>query len=263
MPAPAGTKRVKGVSIFRPFVYGSTAKPFPPDSRPASTPPDHTHQWTLYVRPISTSPHAPSDLTHFIKKVSFKLHETYANSLRIIESPPFQVTETGWGEFEVAIKLYFVPEANEKPQTLWHHLKLHPYGPDAEGMRERREEVRSQCYEEVVFNEPVEAFYDVLTGGGSGAHGGGGRGGKGGKGSKLASLTSAAGGKKGGEGARTAELPFEGVYSQKEEGRELDRLGEAVKTVEAMVREERTRLEEREKMLAELRSADGNAVKGT
>lgn len=130
-------------------------------------------------------------------------------------------------------------------------------------MRERREEVRSQCYEEVVFNEPVEAFYDVLTGGGSGAHGGGGRGGKGGKGSKLASLTSAAGGKKGGEGARTAELPFEGVYSQKEEGRELDRLGEAVKTVEAMVREERTRLEEREKMLAELRSADGNAVKGT
>ena len=76
--------------------------------------------------------------------MQFKLHETYANSLRTVESPPFEVTETGWGEFEVQIKLYFVPEAAEKPQTLWHFLKLHPFGPDAEAMKERRQSVRCQ-----------------------------------------------------------------------------------------------------------------------
>lgn len=169
--------------------------------------------------------------------------------MRTIEAPPFEVTETGWGEFEVQIKIYFVPEANEKPQTIWHHLKLHPYGPDAERQREKKEPVVSECYEEVVFNEPVEAFYELLTTGGSGGSGRG----KGSKGSKQMSV--------GGKGERVAELPFEGVYSQKEEGRELDRLGEAIKTVDSMVKEERKKLEEREKMLADLRSEDGVGVK--
>ncbi|KAI4130152.1 MAG: hypothetical protein LQ338_001860 [Usnochroma carphineum] len=243
MPAPAGTKRVKGISIYRPFIFGSIARPLDPTTRPSTINADHTHQWTLYVRPCPPHP----DLSYFIKKIQFKLHETYTNSLRTIEAPPFEVTETGWGEFEVQIKIYFVPEANEKPQTIWHHLKLHPYGPDAERQRERKEPVVSECYEEVVFNEPVEAFYDLLT-----TSGGGGRG-KGAKGAKQMGVG-------GGKGERVAELPFEGVYSQKEEGRELDRLGDAIKTVEVMVNAERKKLEEREKMLADLKSEEGAAV---
>ena len=100
------------------------------------------------------------------------------------ESPPFEVTESGWGEFEVQLKLYFVPEANEKAQTLWHALKLHPYGPDAEGQKERREAIIAQNYEEIIFNEPVEPFYDILTSGAPQS----GRG-KGSKGSKQASTS--------------------------------------------------------------------------
>ncbi|KAL8710548.1 MAG: hypothetical protein Q9225_007278 [Loekoesia sp. 1 TL-2023] len=237
--------RMKGVSIYRPFIFGSIAKPIDPSTRPSTINADHTHQWTLYVKPCTPHP----DLSYFIRKISFKLHETYTNSLRTIEAPPFEVTETGWGEFEVQIKIHFVPESNEKPQVIWHHLKLHPYGPDAERQRERKEPVVSECYEEVVFNEPVEAFYDLLTTSGGGV----GRG-KGSKGSKQMSV----GDKK---GERVAELPFEGLYSQKEEGRELDRLGQAIKTVEVMVQEERRKLEEREKVLADLRSEEGVAVK--
>ncbi|KAL8763354.1 MAG: hypothetical protein Q9184_000825 [Pyrenodesmia sp. 2 TL-2023] len=262
---PAATKRphVKGISIYRPFsaflpspydipqlpilkinadsslrytVFGSIAKHIDPNNRPSTINADHTHQWTLYLKPCPPHP----ELSYFIKKVQFKLHETYTNNLRTVEAPPFEVTETGWGEFEVQIKIYFVPEANEKAQTIWHHLKLHPYGPDAERQRETKAPVVSECYEEVVFNEPVEAFYELLT-----TSGGGGRG-KGSKGSKQTSI--------GGKGERVAELPFEGVYSQKEEGRELDRLGEAIKTVEVMVKAERKKLEEKEKILAELRS---------
>ncbi|KAL8946617.1 MAG: hypothetical protein Q9222_007008 [Ikaeria aurantiellina] len=241
--------RKKGISIYRPFIFGSIAKHIDPNNRPSTINADHTHQWTLYVRPCPPQP----DLSYFIKKISFKLHETYTNSLRTVEAPPFEVTETGWGEFEVQIKIYFVPEANEKPQTIWHHLKLHPYGPDAERQRERKEPIVSECYEEVVFNEPVETFYDLLTSSGGGNVGRG----KGSKGSKQASI----GGKKGVQGERVAELPFDGPYSQKEEGRELDRLGQAIKTVEVMVLEERKKLEEREKTLADLRSEDAGAVK--
>ncbi|KAL8955271.1 MAG: hypothetical protein Q9183_006716, partial [Haloplaca sp. 2 TL-2023] len=221
--------------------YGSVAKHIDPATRPSTINADHTHQWTVYVKACPPHP----DLSYFIKKVSFKLHETYTNSLRTIESPPFEVTETGWGEFEVQIKIYFVAEANEKPQTLWHNLKLHPFGPDAERQRERKEPIISECYEEVIFNEPVEAFYDLLTSSGTG---GAGRG-KGSKGSKQASM----GGKKGAQGERVAELPFDGTYSQKGEGMELDRLRQASKTVEAMVLEEQEKYHRQEKILAELR----------
>jgi YEATS domain-containing protein 4 len=182
------------------------------------------------------------DISYWLKKVQFKLHETYAQNVRTVETPPFVVEETGWGEFEIQIKLYFAPESNEKPQTLWHSLKLHPYGPDAEGMKERREMVVSQNYEEVIFNEPVEPFYEILTGGGTN----GVPRGKG-KNSKM--------------GARTADIPVgdspKNPYSRVTENKELDRMAEATKTVEQMIREEKERLVEREKRLAELRESEG------
>lgn len=205
---------------------------------------DHTHQWSIFVKGIDGE-----DISYWLKKVQFKLHETYTNNLRGIESPPFEVTETGWGEFEVQIKLYFVPEANEKPAILWHQLKLHPYGPDAEAQRERKDDIVSQSYEEVVFNEPFEPFYDILTSGPPPPPGARGKA----KGSKQASLPV----RKVGGGHRTAQLPFQDTpgnpYSQKTEGEELDRLKEAIKTVEAISKEEQTRMLAKEKELAQLK----------
>jgi len=222
------------------LVFGSIAIPIPPSARPANLPPDHTHRWTIFVRPISPN----HDVTHWLKKVQFKLHETYSQSLRTVEAPPFEVTETGWGEFEVAIKLFFVPEAGEKPISVYHQLKLHPYGPDAEKQKERGGEVVSRCYEEIVFNEPSEGFYEVLTNDGMSGQSFRGKG----KGSKAAISR---------KGARTAEIPFvqseANPYSIQEEGKELDRLKEAIKQVGVLVDEERKKLADRENMLGELR----------
>ena len=39
------------------------------------------------------------------------------------------MTETGWGEFDVQIRILFVPESGEKPITTYHRLKLHPWHP--------------------------------------------------------------------------------------------------------------------------------------
>lgn len=83
---------------------------------------------------------------------------------------PFVVNETGWGEFEITMKFYFVAESGEKPQAYYHHLRLHPYGrtdAEKEASRGPKGEVRSWTYEELLFNEPYEAFYETLT---SGAH---------------------------------------------------------------------------------------------
>jgi transcription initiation factor IIF auxiliary subunit len=67
-----------------------------------------------------------------------------------IEEPPFEVTETGWGEFEIQIKIYFSNEASEKPMTLFHFLHLHPYGPNKEEERDKGLTVEAMQYEEIV-----------------------------------------------------------------------------------------------------------------
>lgn len=41
----------------------------------------------------------------------------------VVTKPPYEVKESGWGEFEAIIKIYFVDPA-ERPVTIYHHLKL-------------------------------------------------------------------------------------------------------------------------------------------
>lgn len=255
MPAPASSKRIRNVQIYRPFIFGSEATPFAPDKRPDSAPPDHTHKWAVFVKGIPIAdPSIPgvvrnTDVTHWLRKVQFKLHDTYANSVRMVEADPggtFKIEETGWGEFEIAIKFYFVPESGEKPQQLWHALKLHPYTGDIEKQKAERTTVKSICYEEVVFNEPVEAFYDILTSGADKPAGG--------KGKKTSEVPK-----------RTAEIPLSSgdgiIWSRQEEGKELDRLSEAVKKVEKMIQDEKAQLIAEEKKLAELEKTEGKVQK--
>jgi YEATS domain-containing protein 4 len=94
---------------------------------------------------------------------------TAAKQTPVIDDIPpggtFEVHETGWGEFEITIKLYYIPESLEKPQTLYHHLRLHPYGETEEEKEKmkQRGEVPAVVYEEQLFNEPYEQFYEILT----------------------------------------------------------------------------------------------------
>ncbi|KAI8446265.1 YEATS domain-containing protein 4 [Phakopsora pachyrhizi] len=93
--------------------------------------PDHNMRWTVALR-SATSPPPDSDilkqrsiegdiiggaenLSHFIKKVSFKIQNSYPNPFRMIDRAPYEINETGWGEFLIHIKMYFVSESGEKP----------------------------------------------------------------------------------------------------------------------------------------------------
>ncbi|KAG7192428.1 NuA4 histone H4 acetyltransferase complex and the SWR1 complex subunit [Scheffersomyces spartinae] len=155
------SKRIKNVSISVPILYGNHSVRLEPEERTERTPADHTHKWTVFFKPVLDN----IDLTPLIKRVTFKLHETYENSVRLLEKPPYQVTETGWGEFEVIIKLHFHPGAelgiNEKNFQIFHALKLHPFNPLIEPLPNG--EVHLVLYDELVFQEPTEKVFEILT----------------------------------------------------------------------------------------------------
>ncbi|CAE7217649.1 unnamed protein product [Rhizoctonia solani] len=170
------SKRVRGVSVHRPIIYGNYSVLLTPTERGAA-PPDHTHRWTVAVRSAASlegktdQTGGADDLTHFIKRVNFKLHETYTQPNRSIETPPFEITETGWGEFDIPIRITFVSESGEKAITLIHHLKLHPWLPpatlpDATGAAvtapPTRDPIHAWQYDEIVFTDPPAAFMKIL-----------------------------------------------------------------------------------------------------
>jgi transcription initiation factor IIF auxiliary subunit len=79
----------KGLSIYRPIIYGNTATVLTTKQREAlaATSPDHTHTWTVAVRGAASGSDqdivgGADDLSHFIKRVTFKLHDTYPTPSR-------------------------------------------------------------------------------------------------------------------------------------------------------------------------------------
>ncbi|RKF82679.1 Protein AF-9-like protein [Golovinomyces cichoracearum] len=247
--APSNTqKRVKGIQIFRPFVYGTTAKPFGTGNpKPAGTPDEHTHSWTVFVKGVDDA-----DITYWCKKVQFKLHDSIPNYLRTVEDVPpggtFETHATGWGEFDISIKIFYVPESNEKPQSLYHHLALHPYGDTDEEKEKMRQqaEVRSWVYEEQLFNEPYENFYNLLTTPIDVVKGNG-KSTKALKGSLASSV-----------GERDARIPLQSrpdqPFSQEAEKLEIKRLEEGQAKVHQMVEELRKNIQLKEAELESLRA---------
>uniref|UniRef100_A0A914D887 Protein AF-9 homolog n=1 Tax=Acrobeloides nanus TaxID=290746 RepID=A0A914D887_9BILA len=143
-------ERIRNQKIVKRIIYGNTAIRF--DRKREAD--GHTHEWTLYLRSYDQE-----DLSKFIRKVQFKLHDSYPNPLRWAEQPPFEISETGWGEFEVQIKIYFV-DVNEKPLTAYYYLRLfQPVFQLANG----KEMVVAEYYDEIIFQEPTLIMYQVLT----------------------------------------------------------------------------------------------------
>ena len=123
------------------------------------------------------------------------------------------------------IKIFFHSESLEKPITFYHHLALHPYGPNKEVEKEQNRPITSYQYDEIVFNEPSEWMYDVLTTAPN----------------KFPELPAT---KKGGK-----------VYALDTEGEEDDRLAEAIKQVREMRDEARDKLVEKEGLLAGMKQS--------
>ncbi|KAH3819120.1 YEATS domain-containing protein 4-like [Dreissena polymorpha] len=143
--------RVKGITIIKPIVYGNVARYFGKKREEDG----HTHQWTVYLKPYKNE-----DMSTYVKKVSFKLHDSYPNSTRVLTKPPYEVTETGWGEFEIIIKIY-LNDPSERPVTVYHLLKL--FQSETDIMLGKKSLV-SESYDELVFNDPTFMMQQLLNG---------------------------------------------------------------------------------------------------
>ena len=141
-------------TIEKPFVYGTAA--FWLGKQPATEPATHSHRWTVFVRGLDND-----DLSYLIANVTFTLHSSFASPVRIISTPPYEVTETGWGEFAIAIAIHF-HHPSLPPVQLSHLLKLFP--PPTTPPTTKRP-VMSECYDELVFVQPAPDVYEALMSG--------------------------------------------------------------------------------------------------
>ncbi|GFQ67527.1 YEATS domain-containing protein 4 [Trichonephila clavata] len=144
--------RLKGVQVVKPIVYGNIAW-YLGSKRDED---GHTHQWNVYLKPYENE-----DMSVYVKRVHFKLHESYAEPNRVCHAPPYGVTETGWGEFEVVIKIFF-QDSNERPVTIYHFLKLFDRERDG-NVKMGSDTVTSESYDELVFSDPTAKMYRLLS----------------------------------------------------------------------------------------------------
>ena len=99
------SSRLQNTTAALPLAYGTIAfyqGPAPDEYL--------THKWTLYLR----SPDPDFDLSKAIRKVIFQLHPSFSVPTRELTEPPFEVTESGWGEFEASMRVEWREEAEER-----------------------------------------------------------------------------------------------------------------------------------------------------
>lgn len=138
------------VCIIKPIVFGNIARYFGKKREEDG----HTHQWTVYVKPFKNE-----DMSTYVKRINFKLHESYINPNRVVTKPPYEITETGWGEFEVVIKIYF-HDPNERPVTLYHVLKLFQ---SETNIILGKKNLVSESYDEIIWHDPSPMMQQLLT----------------------------------------------------------------------------------------------------
>ncbi|KAG5377974.1 hypothetical protein BRARA_G00218 [Brassica rapa] len=139
-------RRVNGVEVSVPIVCGSIAF-----FRGKKAKEYRTHNWTVYVRGATNE-----DLGAVIRKVIFHLHPSFKSPTRVVDSPPFTLSECGWGEFKIDITIFFHADACERKLELSHLLKLNPEiysGPQSPNVP-----VVTESYNEIVFPDPFECF---------------------------------------------------------------------------------------------------------
>ncbi|XP_045444193.1 YEATS domain-containing protein 4 isoform X3 [Pipistrellus kuhlii] len=140
---PDSGGRVKGVTIVKPIVYGNVARYFGKKREEDG----HTHQWTVYVKPYRNE-----DMSAYVKKIQFKLHESYGNPLRVIEMTVFHNDE---GNHCTDVMSVFISQV-----TLYHLLKL--FQSDTNAMLGKKTVV-SEFYDEMIFQDPTAMMQQLLT----------------------------------------------------------------------------------------------------
>ena len=151
-PTSRKSSQQASFKIVRAIAYGNSATQLQNIKETPGCKP-HTHQWTFYVKPYNDD----QGLSDFIGRVEIRLHDTFKDPIRVFEEPPYEVTETGWGEFDILVVMYFKCEET-KPVAFTHRLQLFPRSEE----EKLKKEVEVDCYVEVNFPNPSEAMREAL-----------------------------------------------------------------------------------------------------
>jgi len=88
------------------------------------------------------------DISRFVRIVEFVLDKDSFKEPEIrIMHPPFEIHQTGWGEFSIGVNLYFHDEALA---PIKHYKQLHLFDANQSAKKPRI----SEDYNELVFVEP-------------------------------------------------------------------------------------------------------------
>ncbi|KAF2104494.1 hypothetical protein NA57DRAFT_70698 [Rhizodiscina lignyota] len=159
-------RRVKGKRISRRFIVGNEAWPVSDADRAKNPgiPENYKIKWRLYLRNVEGGP----DLSTWLDRVTFKIHDDFKpNNNRMIENPPFEFIEFGFGGFFIDVRLHFKTVVGERP--VWRHqvhfLQLEPYGNEEQRAAQvaNGNHVISETLEVIEFNEPYAELWDALT----------------------------------------------------------------------------------------------------
>lgn len=100
-------------------IVGHSSTQLPPKQEQES---GHTHRWTLFVKPANKEYDDFLD-NKLISKVKFKIHDTFAQPIRWVYKPPFEIADTGYASFTAFITIYLNLN-NEKPRVIPYELTL-------------------------------------------------------------------------------------------------------------------------------------------
>jgi len=114
----------------------------------------NSHRWVAFVRGPNNE-----DLSYIIDKVVFNLHPSFKNPTRTLSTFPYKIHESGWGEFEMLIKIYFKEDVRE-PIDIFHNLKL--YHTHSNASHSSKKPVVSEFYDEVIFLNPSDKLIKLL-----------------------------------------------------------------------------------------------------
>lgn len=138
-----------------PVVCGSIAVPLSEKTEQGAT-----HSWCLYIRCPKNR-----DLSIIIEKVVFSLHPSFPHPNRIVRAP-FEIVETGWGEFDVGVQIYFKDSSIPVIKFPSHPLRLyHEYHASSSSLTPPTIPVVMERYDEISFEDHLlnESFRSDLS----------------------------------------------------------------------------------------------------
>ncbi|KAG0243425.1 YEATS domain-containing protein 2 [Mortierella sp. GBA43] len=119
VPAPLDTVGSR-FYVKRRIVVGNVSKFIPEEKRDPRLK-DFPYKWMIYVDGTPK----PDDITAYVSKVEFYLHESYKpNDFITVSEPPFHLSRYAWGETQIKVRMFFHDSRN-KPVEVYHRLAVH------------------------------------------------------------------------------------------------------------------------------------------